>query len=79
VLNALADRPGVSFDTAGVELNEGMVSVAGAQRVLLGSGAPIGDPVRALRQVRSLRLPPDQIATVLGDNALRLFDPDATR
>jgi hypothetical protein len=73
VLNALAECPGVHFDTSIVEPNEGMIGRVGAERVLYGSDAPGGDPARAIRDVRSLNLPPEQIAAILGGNAQRLF------
>jgi len=41
--------------------------------VLFGSGAPAGDLARALRDVRSLNLPPGAIAAILGENAWKLF------
>jgi predicted TIM-barrel fold metal-dependent hydrolase len=74
VLNALADRPQVYFDTSLVEPNEGMVGRVGAHRVLLGSDAPGSDPAKALRDVRNLGLPPEDVAAILGENARRLFE-----
>jgi hypothetical protein len=73
VMNALADNPNVYFDTSVVEPNEGMVGRVGWERVLFGSDAPTGDPAWAIRQVRELNLPPEQIAGILGANAQRLF------
>jgi len=76
VLNALAADPRVYFDTSVVEPNEGMVGTVGWERVLLGSDAPSGDPARAARDVRSLNLPAEQIAAILGENAQRVFGRD---
>jgi hypothetical protein len=73
VLNALADNRRVHFDTSGIEPNEGMVERVGWERVLLGSDAPAGDPARAIRDVRSLSIPPDRIAAILGENARRVL------
>lgn len=73
VLNALGDNPRVYFDTSLVEPNEGMVRKVGWQRVIFGSDAPLGDPVRALWNVRNLNLSPEQISAILGENAERLF------
>lgn len=76
VLNALADKPRVHFDTSAVELNEGMVEKVGPHRVIFASGTPQGDASRALHQVRALQIPPADITRILGENALRLLDPD---
>jgi len=73
VLNALTDNPRVHFDTSVVQPNEGMVRTVGAHRVLFGSDVPTGDAARALRDVRTLGLPPREIVAILGENARRLF------
>ena len=73
VLNALAESPRVYFDTSVVQPNEGMVRTVGAHRVLFGSDTPTGDLARAIREVRSLDLPPGEIEAILGGNAQRLF------
>jgi len=73
VLNALAANPRIYFDTSVVQPNEGMVRTVGAHRVLFGSDAPGGDPARAIRDVRSLNLPPEQITAILGGNAQALL------
>ncbi|MGQ9732341.1 MAG: amidohydrolase family protein [Candidatus Zipacnadales bacterium] len=74
VLNTLADRPHVYFDTSIVEPNEGMVERVGFRRVLLGSDIPTGDPARAVRDVRNLNLAHEKINAILGENARRLFE-----
>lgn len=73
VTNALAGNPNVCFDTSVVEPNEGMVERVGWRRVLFGSDAPAGDPAWSIRQVRQLKLPPEQIEAILGGNAQRLL------
>jgi len=73
VMNALAGSPRVLFDTSIVELNEALVRRVGAERVLFGSDAPMGDAGWSLRGVRGLDLPPGQIAALLGENARKLF------
>ncbi len=72
-MNALAPNPSVYFDTSVVEVNEAMVRLVGAERVLFGSDAPTGDAAWSLRAVRSLKLPGREIAAILGSNAERLF------
>ncbi len=74
VLNALASNANVYFDTSVVEPNEGMVERVGWQRVLFGSDAPTGDPARAIRRVRELNIPPQQVQAILGENAQRLLE-----
>jgi hypothetical protein len=73
IMHALADNPRVYFDTSVVEVNEALVRLVGAERVLFGSDAPMGDAAWSLRAVRSLDLPPADIAAILGENAQRLF------
>ena len=73
VLNALAERRRTLFDSSLVEPNEGIVALIGAERMLLGSDAPNGEPGKAVRDVRNLHVAPDDMAAILGENARRLF------
>jgi Amidohydrolase len=73
VMRALARNEQVYFDTSAVEPDEALVRRVSAARVLFGSDAPAGDVAWALRGVRALDVPADDLALILGGNAERLF------
>jgi len=50
-----------------------IVRTHGAERILFGTDLPWGDPAAELRLVRSLHLPAEEEALVLGGNAQRLL------
>jgi len=73
VLNALAERENVLFDTALGDVHESVVRRLGHERILLASGYPFNEPAWALDQVGRLDLPDDQIAAIAGGNLLGLL------
>lgn len=73
VVNALAEREEVYFDTALGDLHESVVRRLGYQRILLASGYPFNDPAVALDQVGHLDLPDEEIAAIAGGNLLGML------
>ncbi len=76
VVDQLVRFPNVYTDTSGVRRFDYIVQAvkrAGAQKVLFGSDGPWLHPGVELHKIRTLGLPAEQAALVLGGNILRLM------
>lgn len=73
VVAALGGFANVLFDTSLAVPPPGLVGELSAGRLLFGSDHPYGSPGAGLRGIRSLRLPEEDEAAILGGNLARLL------
>jgi hypothetical protein len=76
VVDQLARHPNVYADTSGVRQYDYIVQAikrAGPGKLLFGSDGPWLHPGVEIEKIRLLGLPPEQEATILGGNILRLL------
>lgn len=72
----LAKFPNLYADTSGVRFIDHLleaIRVAGAKKILLGSDGPLLHPGLELHKIRLLKLPQEDEALILGENARRLL------
>ncbi len=72
----LAKFPNLYADTSGVRFIDHLleaIRVAGAKKILFGSDGPLLHPGLELHKIRLLKLPQEDEALILGENARRLL------
>lgn len=79
VLPALDRYPNLHVETSSLgsyQALETMVATIGAERVLYGSGAPVGTPLSPIYAVLQAEIPAAAKRAILGGNAARIFGLD---